>query len=178
MEAARAGEQGSGFGVVAAEVRRLARSSSEAADRTEALLGDLLSRAGVAQESARESLTLARGTRDAVDRSRQGLTGLASEFRPGDEPDGTAEASAASPAAALAAALARMEQLAGDLAALSQGARDTRLAGRARCPAQDLIATASLGRSAARARRPSGAPQNLPSTGVHSGSSHRGTGAP
>lgn len=45
MEAARAGEQGSGFAVVAGEVRRLALSSTDAADRTEALVGDVLARA-------------------------------------------------------------------------------------------------------------------------------------
>jgi methyl-accepting chemotaxis protein len=45
MEAARAGEQGSGFAVVASEVRRLARSSTAAADRTDALVADVLARA-------------------------------------------------------------------------------------------------------------------------------------
>ena len=44
MEAARAGEQGEGFAVVASEVRRLAATSSDAAERTEALVNDVLSR--------------------------------------------------------------------------------------------------------------------------------------
>lgn len=159
MEAARAGEQGSGFGVVASEVRRLAKSSAEAADRTETLLGDLLSRAGVALDSARESLTLARSTRDAVDRSRHGLSALAAELR-SDASEQDEDPGSAAPAAALGAAIARVEHLAGDLAALAQGARDTRLAGGAQVArAQDLIAAAhSLGRSAARA---AGALQDL-----------------
>ena len=42
MEAARAGDQGQGFAVVASEVRRLATMSSEAAERTEAVVGDVL----------------------------------------------------------------------------------------------------------------------------------------
>lgn len=44
MEAARAGEHGSGFAVVAGEVRRLARSSNDAADRTDKLVADVLER--------------------------------------------------------------------------------------------------------------------------------------
>jgi len=54
MEAARAGEQGSGFAVVAGEVRRLAKSSTDAADRTEVLVGDVLTRAERARSGAAE----------------------------------------------------------------------------------------------------------------------------
>ena len=151
MEAARAGESGSGFGVVAAEVRRLARSSSEAADRTEGLLADLLRRAGVAQESARESLALVRNTRDAVERSRSGLAALAPSG--GDATVPGREASAVAPASSLLALTARLDQLAHELDGLAQAAKDSRLAGTAQVArAQDLIAAAhSLAKSAARA---------------------------
>ncbi|MDX2183662.1 MAG: methyl-accepting chemotaxis protein [Gemmatimonadaceae bacterium] len=44
MEAARAGEFGDGFAVVAAEVRRLAQSSAEGAERTEQLVRDIAAR--------------------------------------------------------------------------------------------------------------------------------------
>ena len=42
MEAARAGEHGQGFAVVASEVRRLAAMSSEAAQRTQQIMGGIL----------------------------------------------------------------------------------------------------------------------------------------
>jgi len=42
MEAARAGEHGQGFAVVASEVRRLAAMSSEAAQRTQQIMGGVL----------------------------------------------------------------------------------------------------------------------------------------
>jgi len=44
MEAARAGEQGQGFAVVASEVRRLAANTTEAAERTETLVRDVVGR--------------------------------------------------------------------------------------------------------------------------------------
>jgi methyl-accepting chemotaxis protein len=59
MEAARAGEQGEGFAVVAGEVRRLAATSSDAAERTETVVESLL--AGIEQtrvSSARTAETV------------------------------------------------------------------------------------------------------------------------
>ncbi len=43
MEAARAGDEGEGFSVVAAEVRRLSTMSTEAAERTQQVVADVLS---------------------------------------------------------------------------------------------------------------------------------------
>jgi methyl-accepting chemotaxis protein len=44
MEAARAGEHGEGFAVVASEIRKLAATSTDAAERTEAIVADVLMR--------------------------------------------------------------------------------------------------------------------------------------
>jgi methyl-accepting chemotaxis protein len=52
MEAARAGEHGQGFAVVAGEVRRLAAQAAEAAERTEALVKNVLARIEQSRASA------------------------------------------------------------------------------------------------------------------------------
>ena len=71
MEAARAGDQGDGFAVVAGEVRRLAAASSDAAERTEAVVEGLL--AGIEQTRATSARTV-----DTV-RSVRGVTAAAAE---------------------------------------------------------------------------------------------------
>jgi methyl-accepting chemotaxis protein len=63
MEAARAGEQGQGFAVVAAEIRKLATSSAEAAERTEATVHGILARV----EESRAASQRARETVSAVE---------------------------------------------------------------------------------------------------------------
>jgi len=59
MEAARAGEHGQGFAVVASEVRRLAANSADAAQKTEALVRDVLAK-------VQESRALSARTMDTV----------------------------------------------------------------------------------------------------------------
>jgi methyl-accepting chemotaxis protein len=66
MEAARAGEQGSGFAVVAGEVRRLARSSSEAADRTDQLVNDVLERVQRIRDGNHEAAEAVRRARESA----------------------------------------------------------------------------------------------------------------
>jgi methyl-accepting chemotaxis protein len=57
MEAARAGEHGQGFAVVASEVRRLSAMSSEAAQRTEQVMGGVLRGIDESRASSDRSVT-------------------------------------------------------------------------------------------------------------------------
>ncbi|MDB4881529.1 MAG: methyl-accepting chemotaxis protein, partial [Gemmatimonadetes bacterium] len=74
MEAARAGEHGEGFAVVASEVRRLAAMSSDAAERTEQIVGGVLSAIQQSRESAARAVTTAEEVRTATARATDSFT--------------------------------------------------------------------------------------------------------
>lgn len=71
MEAARAGDQGEGFAVVASEVRRLAASSTEAAERTEALVKDVLERMEISRAASARAAETVQG---ALEATQQGFS--------------------------------------------------------------------------------------------------------
>ena len=67
MEAARAGEHGEGFAVVAGEVRRLAAMSSEAAERTQAVVAGVLQGIERSRESSERMVSTVRAVRAATE---------------------------------------------------------------------------------------------------------------
>lgn len=71
MEAARAGEHGEGFAVVASEVRRLAAMSSDAAERTEAIVNGVLSGIEQSRASASRAVVTAEGVRATTARASE-----------------------------------------------------------------------------------------------------------
>ena len=59
MEAARAGEHGEGFAVVASEIRKLAATSTDAAERTEAIVGEVLLRVDESRATSQRTMQTA-----------------------------------------------------------------------------------------------------------------------
>ena len=76
MEAARAGEHGQGFGVVASELRALAITAGEAAERTETAVTLVLERVEHARESSRETVTTLGVVQHAQSEAHGSFTGI------------------------------------------------------------------------------------------------------
>ncbi len=74
MEAARAGAHGQGFAVVASEVRRLAAGAAEAAEKTEALVREVLNRVAESRALTARTVTAVETVTSAT---RQGLESFA-----------------------------------------------------------------------------------------------------
>jgi methyl-accepting chemotaxis protein len=59
MEAARAGEHGEGFAVVASEIRKLAATSTDASERTEAIVAEVLARVDESRATSQRTMQTA-----------------------------------------------------------------------------------------------------------------------
>ncbi len=77
IEAARAGEQGRGFAVVAAEVRALAKRSSESADRIRTIIEGLVNDTRQAAETMDHSRERSERNVERAEDSREALAGIA-----------------------------------------------------------------------------------------------------
>lgn len=91
MEAARAGEQGEGFAVVAAEVRRLAASSAEAAQRTDALVKTMVDNVDRARDCTSRTVATARGVMETMLLGRRVFTKVEYSAKEAEEWSGRVE---------------------------------------------------------------------------------------
>lgn len=152
MEAARAGEHGSGFAVVAGEVRRLARSSSEAADRTDQLVNDVLERVERVRQASLRGMDAARQARESAATSAAALESIDHAARDASTAADAEEADVTSIRAATDAIALPLQQLAREAESLASALKDASgVAGSQQGRIQDLAVFANaLARNAAR----------------------------
>lgn len=152
MEAARAGEHGSGFAVVAGEVRRLARSSNEAADRTDQLVTDVLARVERVRQASLRAVDAARLARESAATSAATLEELDHAARDASAAANAEEADVAGIRSATDAIALPLQQLAREAESLATTLKDASgVAGAQQGRIQDLTVSANaLARDAAR----------------------------
>jgi methyl-accepting chemotaxis protein len=112
MEAARAGEQGEGFAVVAAEVRRLAASSAEAAQRTDALVKTMVENVERARECTTRTVSTARGVMETMLLGRRVFSKVEYSAKEAEEWSGRVEMTIADAAQIAATMSERLSQIA------------------------------------------------------------------
>jgi len=152
MEAARAGEHGSGFAVVAGEVRRLARSSSEAADHTDQLVADVLERVERVKQASLRAVDAARQARESAGASVVTLEELDRSAREASAVAIVEENDMISMRSATDAIGLPLQQLTREAEALAGALKDASgVAGSQQARIQDLaVAANALARNAAR----------------------------
>ena len=144
MEAARAGEHGEGFAVVASEVRRLARSSAEAAEKTDVLVTDVLERVARARTASSHAVVTVRG---ALAATEHGLGSFLEVERGVIESEAWAAAidgSAAEASTVVAEMSSRLEEVASAGETVAIAMRDVARASEAQNSSSRDIAAASL----------------------------------
>ena len=112
MEAARAGEQGEGFAVVAAEVRRLAASSAEAAQRTDALVKTMVDNVDRARDCTTRTVATARGVMETMLLGRRVFTKVEYSAKEAEEWSGRVEGTIAEAAQMATTMSERLNQIA------------------------------------------------------------------
>ena len=113
MEAARAGEHGQGFAVVASEVRRLAAMSSEAAQRTEQVMGGVLRGIDVSRSTSERSVAAVRLVLEATEHGARSFVAVEEAVASSEAWTGSIERAATSANTLVGEITTRLAQLNG-----------------------------------------------------------------
>jgi len=112
MEAARAGEQGEGFAVVASEIRKLAANSTNAAERTEQIVNDVLLRVEQSRESSHRTAETVANVQAATQSAVESFTQVEQAVIEAESWTTSIEQAAADSSTLIGETTARLDQLA------------------------------------------------------------------
>ena len=152
MEAARAGEQGEGFAVVASEVRRLATMSSDAAERTEAIVNGVLKGIEQSRSSAVRAVTTAEEVRATTSRASASFTDIERAVAEAEAWTSSVEQTSAQTNELVADMRGRLDSLAGGTEAFAAAMQEVAASSQEQSASTEEIAAAAatLGSAAER----------------------------
>ena len=143
MEASRAGEHGEGFTVVANEVRRLAASTTEAAEHTDQLMRELVKQMEMAREASARSLAAVETVRSATARGEEAFTQIERAVGDADKWVSTIASSAAAGNAFAAEITTKLGGLADGTTAFANSMQDVAAASEEQSASTEEIAAAA-----------------------------------
>ena len=155
MEAARAGAQGAGFAVVATEVRRLAAMSTDAAERTDAIVKVVLKGIDASGASANRAVAMAEEVRTATEKASQSFADIEAAVAEAEAWTGSIEATAATANALVTDMTERLDSIANSTESFAAAMQQVAASSQEQSASTEEIAAAanSLGTAAERLSR-------------------------
>ncbi len=143
MEAARAGDQGEGFSVVAAEVRRLSTMSTEAAERTQHVVGEVLGGVERSSQSMERMVSTARDVRRATELASASFVQLEGNVAELDDWTASIEAAATSANGLVVSMTQRLDAIARGTEAFAAAMQEVAAASEQQSASTEQIAAAA-----------------------------------
>lgn len=149
MEAARAGEHGQGFAVVASEVRRLAANSAEAAQKTEALVRDVLAKVQESRALSARTMETVIGVLETTQLGLHSFGQVEEAVRTSEEWTGSIERAATTSRELVADVTARLDEIARATESYASAMQEVAASSEEQSASTEQIAAAAASLSAA-----------------------------